>query len=298
MRDWKRYNEGLVRRGQILIALDNIFEWEAELSKMNHNKEGRPYEYPESLIGLLQWLKTMFDLDYRSMEGVARGLIQFLKKAHLFKRRSWKAPDYTTLQKRFEKKRLKLVVIDQQEGQEIALDSSGLKPTNRGEYRLKTHSKRGFIKLHLAVNIKTHQIVDLEITTEKVNDSQRGYELVSGASFSGRVSKVYADGAYDTYKFHEEMKRKGIEAVIPPRYNAISKYPCTRSSVVQEYKKDPDRWKRQKGYGKRWMVETGFSRFKTFFGESVYSKKWENIKKEVILKATMLNLFMSLQDYN
>jgi hypothetical protein len=75
MRDWKRYNEGLVRRGQILIALDNIFEWEAELSKMNHNKKGRPYEYPESLIGLLQWLKTMFDLDYRGMEGVARGLI-------------------------------------------------------------------------------------------------------------------------------------------------------------------------------------------------------------------------------
>ncbi len=52
-RDWKRYNELLVRRGEILLPLDIIDNWDKELGEMNRNKEGRPYKYPNSFIMLL-----------------------------------------------------------------------------------------------------------------------------------------------------------------------------------------------------------------------------------------------------
>ena len=36
-RDWKRYNELLVRRGEILLPLDIIDNWDKELGEMNRN---------------------------------------------------------------------------------------------------------------------------------------------------------------------------------------------------------------------------------------------------------------------
>ncbi len=52
-RDWKAYNESLVRRGEILLDLDFIESWDKELEMMNKGKEGKPYQYPNSFIMLL-----------------------------------------------------------------------------------------------------------------------------------------------------------------------------------------------------------------------------------------------------
>jgi hypothetical protein len=55
----------------------------------------------------------------------------------------------------------------------IAVDSTGIKVTNRGEWiRDKWKKRRGFIKIHVAVNIKTKKIVSMEVTKEDVVDGK------------------------------------------------------------------------------------------------------------------------------
>ena len=67
-RNWKEYNEKLVRRGEILIFMDFIKNWEKELNEMNKNKKGRPYQCPDSFMNFLAFLP------FRQLEGFLKGL--------------------------------------------------------------------------------------------------------------------------------------------------------------------------------------------------------------------------------
>jgi hypothetical protein len=54
----------------------------------------------------------------------------------------------------------------------IAVDSSGIKVSNRGEWiHKKWKVKRGFIKVHIAVDTKTKQILAIEVTKEDVGET-------------------------------------------------------------------------------------------------------------------------------
>jgi hypothetical protein len=47
--NWKKYNESLVRREEILLYFDVIDNWDNEIKEMNKNKKGRKLVYPNSL---------------------------------------------------------------------------------------------------------------------------------------------------------------------------------------------------------------------------------------------------------
>jgi hypothetical protein len=77
-----------------------------------------------------------------------------------------KAPDYTTIWWRISKMKVDMlssVTLDK--NVTIAVDSSGIKVSNRGEWiHKKWKVKRGFIKVHVAVDVKTKQILAIEVT--------------------------------------------------------------------------------------------------------------------------------------
>ena len=61
----------------------------------------------------------------------------------------------------------------------IAIDSTGVKVTNRGEWiRHKWKVKRGYLKIHIAVDIKKKRILSLQVTSEQVHDGKVLPELV------------------------------------------------------------------------------------------------------------------------
>jgi hypothetical protein len=53
LRNWKDYDEALVKRGSILLDLDFVASWSAELKTMNEAKEGARFRYLESFVKLL-----------------------------------------------------------------------------------------------------------------------------------------------------------------------------------------------------------------------------------------------------
>ena len=52
----------------------------------------------------------------------------------------------------------------------IAIDSTGIKVTNRGQWmqdKWNVRKRKVYLKIHVAVNIKTKEILALEVTDEK-----------------------------------------------------------------------------------------------------------------------------------
>ncbi len=288
LRDWEGYNEALVKRGLILLDLDFVAGWSRELKAMNDGKEGGRYRYPESFIKLLAVVHA-YVLPYRQLEGFMRGLSQHVD--------GLKAPDYTTIWWRISKMKVDLassVALDKDVT--IAVDSSGIKESNRGEWiHKKWKVKRGFIKIHIAVDTKTKQILAIEVTREDVGDGRMLKRLVDGSSSRVALKCVVADGAYDSKNNFRLLSDLGIDPLIRVRKNASLKGGgcMPRKFAVVEQLGNVN-WRRKRGYGYRWMVESAFSSLKRIFGEYICAVKWPNIVKELLLKASIYNLFMKM----
>ena len=96
----------------------------------------------------------------------------------------------------------------------------GIKITNRGQSitdKWGTHNnnnsrKKGYLKIHIAVNIKTREILALEVTDEKVHDGKEMKALVERVlemNKDFKIKTVLAGGAYDgneNFKYLQEKK--------------------------------------------------------------------------------------------
>jgi len=70
-RDWGKYNEELIKRGEILIDPES-FGIEAQTEQTR--KTGRPPLYSDKLILLLLFIKFALRLPYRQTQGLAKKL--------------------------------------------------------------------------------------------------------------------------------------------------------------------------------------------------------------------------------
>jgi len=288
-RDWRRINEGLVKRGEILLDLRILDRWDSELAEMNARKEGGRYVYPEIFVRLLGYVHLLFHLPYRQTEGFMKALRRFDSRIEV--------PDYSTIDRRVNRLHVKLSEEDYGNDLVIAVDASGIKVSNRGDWmRRKWRVRRGYLKIHIAVDVKRKRILALEVTDEKVGDERMLQPLVEEASKKAKIAKAIGDGAYDTRSSFRYLAEKGIDPVIKVRRDASSRAGgCVpRKLVAQEYLRNPEAWKRRHGYGQRWMVETVFSSFKRTFGEYVSAKTMRNMANEIILKASLYNLLTTL----
>jgi hypothetical protein len=294
-RDWKVYNNALISRAELFLDPKVLKNWEMELRKLNRHKNGRRFIYPKCFIEYLALLKTYFGLSYRALESV----MCFLEK-HI---PILKKPDHSTIQRRIAKMSMDFYSsVRHRKGIIISIDSSGLKVHNRGEWiRHKHRVRRGYLKIHFAVNPKTREIIDLESTTEELHDNRVFRPLLRRIMKRYKVKKVLADAAYDDHRNFNLLDRHKIRAAIKMKKNSFNhkwhpkwdRKHRVRRKHVEIMRSSYKDWKRRFGYGKRWVSEIVFSAFKANFGEYFTSKKMENIKKEIELKAYVHNMLMN-----
>ncbi|MCK5560416.1 MAG: IS5 family transposase [Thermoplasmata archaeon] len=292
IRNWVEYNERLVKRGEFYITLDFIKHWDQELEKLNFKKNGRPYEYPNSFMQFSALVHEIFHLPYRQMEGFFRKLSEFIS--------GLKAADYTTFFKRIAKLTLNIENENLPEEIILALDSSGIKVTNRGDWmRKKWRVQRGWIKVHIAVDALSKKLVALEITDESVGDNRKFKDLIKQAEknlSSSKIIRVLADGAYDTKAAFNLLCKKQIEAGIKIRKNAstIARGSPNRAKYVRELMDiGYNTWKKKYQYGHRWASEGYLSGVKRIFGESVNATSQKGMIKEVKRKFILYNIFLN-----
>ena len=75
--------------------------------------------------------------------------------------------------------------------------------------------KKGYLKIHIAVNVKSKKILSIKITDEHVHDSKALPELVENIIKSDRkltIGKLFGDGAYEG---NEIFSYLGVNGILP-----------------------------------------------------------------------------------
>ncbi|HIH19770.1 TPA: IS5 family transposase [Candidatus Micrarchaeota archaeon] len=279
-----------IRRGMLLACPEFLGDWQAELARMNRDKVGAPYEYPDSLLDFAARLKDYAGLSSRAVEGFLLGLSTYIP--------NMKRCDHTTICRRVNEFSKALKTLG---GSTIAIDSSGLTPARKGGWlAFKHRKKQAYVKIHFAVDVRDGKILEFKVTPDTVGDNKVFPELVEKVRKRSRVRKALADGAYDDKKIDNAAKTGGYKLVVPPRKNSrVRRKPppesAARNQRVREWKNlGKKRWKKKKGYGKRWAVETVYSTWKRLFGEGLSARGPKGVEAEVRRKVFLLNLFLAL----
>ena len=123
----------------------------------------------------------------------------------------------------------------------IALDSTGIKVTNRGEWmHHKWHVRKGYLKIHIAVDIEKKRIVSLEVTSEEVHDGKMLKKLVDNASENNNLKGILADGMYNSNNNFRYLSKNHIKSGIKTRSNCkVKSTNCyaRNMSVVRQHDK-------------------------------------------------------------
>jgi len=224
--NWPVYNQSLVRCGEILLGFDVIDNWDTELKEMNKDKVGEPFHYPNTFLLLLGYAKVYFHLPYRQTEGITQ--------AHA-KGKVPSIPNYTTINRRINRLDIKIKdTMDNKEFEDeyivVAIDSTGIKVTNRGQWMSDKWKirKKGYLKIHVvAVNVKTKKILSMNVTDEHVHDSKtlpglvddviKSNNMTAVVNSAPTIGKLFADGAYDGNDIFRYLEDNGIQPCIKVR---------------------------------------------------------------------------------
>jgi len=288
---WKETDERLIRRGELILDIESLRNHEEELQKMNKGKPGRSYRIADSYIQLLAVIRYLYMMPYRQLEGYTRILHRLVPDLP--------SADYSGIRKRI----LRLSVDpynslrETSEPVTIAVDSTGIKVHKAGGWVERKHGKKSrYVKLHFAVNIETHEVVAVEVSTDDTHDVKAVPGLLEEAERNVRVDEFLGDGAYDSGEVYGELERRGIEAVVKPRVNARSDTGSLGRSIAvgQIRELGYETWAEFVGYGRRWAVETAYSTFKRLFGEHSLARSLECIARELVGKVALYNVLVNM----
>ena len=275
--DWHANDERYVRRGELIATMSWLASWRSELEAMNSNKRGRPYRFPRSLVRYVRLQRDVCHLSLRAAQGALRALGDAL---------GFEAPDFTTLWKRLTREEAEPVFPPRVEEHILAVDSTGIKLGDRGEWlRDKWKLRRGWIKVHVAVDVTTMMVAAVIVSDERSHDRRYLIPLVEQAASTlpGRIVRVLADGAYDSRENFDFLRSRGIEAGIKLRKDAIKLADRSMArylAIVEREELGEDGWKARYEYWLRWNVEVVFSAVKRVLGEALRSHRSDLMLRE------------------
>ena len=289
IRNWKQYNDALVRRGSLTLWVDEetLQAWRYQ----GPTQQGAQFQYSDLAIECLLTLRAVYHLTLRATEGFAYSLFELM---HL----DLPVPAYSTLCRRAATVRITLP--RRAEGPlNLVLDSTGLKVYGEGEWKVRKHGyskRRTWLKLHLAIDPQTHEIQAAMVSDPGVTDEEMVPPLLE--QVDNPLGSLTGDGAYDRRTVYAELDRRDARAIIPPRRDAViwrhgnSAGPrLARDENLRRIRQvGRAAWKDESGYHRRSLGETAMFRIKTIFGDGVSSRRPAQQATEVGIRCRALNL--------
>ena len=275
-RNWKVYHEELILQGEFFFDLQFLEDWDEKLKTMNKGKRGSPYQYPDSLF---TWLSPIYSfLSSRKLEGIMNKLSYFIPRL--------KSCDHSTIIERLNK--LDLVLnFDRSKFYSVAVDSTGNKLTNQGEYITKKWKvRRDWIKVSIVIDRFTQELLDVGVALDKeASDSKLAKKHLANLQ-DVKIEDFAADGAYYEEDLYNILHKMGIQPVIKMRKDASSNGLDPTHTTVREM---PDLggyepWRDKYKYGHRWNIEGYNSSTKRTFGETLRMHNKQNCLKEAKMK--------------
>jgi len=294
IKNWPEYNQSLIRRGSITFWCDEDFldNW---LCCEKSGKRGAPNTYSDIAITCILTLKNVYSLSLRAAQGLGESVIRLMGA-------STRIPNYSTLSRRQAGLSIDLAPRAR-DIRNIALDSTGIKVYGEGEWKVRMHGyskRRRWLKLHLAVDTNTHDVVASIVTDHSMHDSEVVHDLLG--QIETPLGQVAADGAYDTRTTYDAIHEREGYASIPPRSGAkiwqhgnSQKTPLQRDENLRAIRQHGrKKWKKESGYYRRSLSETAMYRVKQLFGNKVASRTFSNQCIELYLRCAAMNRMISI----
>lgn len=294
VRNWSEYNRGLIVRGRIDVWID-----QQELDKWNQparsGKPGRPRKYSDAAIVMCLVVKKIYHLSLRSCQGFMISVFSLMKL-------SLSVPSYSQISRRSATLE---VPLDHLPGKgKIAVDSTGLKVYGEGEWKVRKHGwtrHRRWMKLHLAIDLASEQIVMADLSSNAVDDAKGCEQMIfSDAKRSGKINSLTGDMAYDKKELRKKLYKAGITQIIPPISRAVASgghqpYLAERDKAlayIDRYGKEE--WKNKAGYHRRSLAETAMFRYKTIIGPDLDARRPDTQKTEAMIGVRIQNQTLQL----
>lgn len=299
VKNWAAYDQALVQRGSLTVWLSEeaIDGWRYT----GPTQRGAQFLYSDLAIETTLTFRKLFRLPLRQSEGFVQSLLDIMDV-------SLSAPDHTTLSRRQKGLSIDLPVQPSDQPRHLVVDSTGLKLYGEGEWKTRQHGwtkRRTWRKLHLGIDADTGEVVAETLTEAGTDDASQVKPML--AQTPGEVARLYGDGAYDRWKVHHALAYPSgqdtpIESVIPPRHDAqIRKakrryrHIEARNQRVQAIgRKGRKRWKRESGYHRRSLSETGMFRYKVILGPQLQARSWQGQQVEARIGCSILNRMIHL----
>lgn len=218
-----------------------------------------------------------------------------------------KLPHYTTLQK-FSGRSKVLEIADQMIAQmgraalrlakrssdipAVAMDATGMETSLASTHFMtrKGQPRRKWLKLSMTVVCGTLLPLGLVVDWAPNNDKRQAAELLAksqAAAVTEQPQRLYADAGYDADWIHAFCHQNwNIESLIKPAcHRADGALGGTyRSKMTPQYLN-------QRGYGRRWHIESFISGLKRMTGSALTSRLPSQQQKEAALRVVAYSLF-------
>lgn len=264
-RDFRIYNEQLVKQGEYLLSCDFVEGWNNELALMNAGKPGAPYLFPNSLIKL-QSIWHAKRIPYRMIEGMTRDLSKIGQLPEY--------NDYSTVNRRVN--RLAFILeLPKDDNITVFSDGTSMQVVSGGEYMREKYGKknRRWVQIVILGDAKTYEPVSYEVhiiqeSEAKSTERQLAKLLENGVT----IVAAGGDGAMDSKPLYDFCENRGIAPIFKPDVNARTD---TDSELRNKVVKERDRlgykgWAKKNRYGLRWPATEGiFGAMKRMFGEQL-----------------------------
>ncbi|WP_208246201.1 IS5-like element ISRm33 family transposase (plasmid) [Rhizobium sp. T1470] len=294
--NWPEYEAGLRRRGSLTLWLtpEALAMW---LAPRRTTRGGQP-RYSDLAIETALTLGLVFGLRLRQLEGLLGSVLPLMGLALA-------VPDHTTLSRRARTWQSPNKAHDLQGRPDgpvhILVDSTGLQVYGAGQWLEEKHgarSRRGWRKLHVALDADSSEIIAHTMTDQDAGDASQVEPLLN--QIDGRIGQFTADGAYDGKPTYDAVTDHSAAAVIviPPRANAIEpagdQSPGQRDQHIAAISRDGRmKWQLSTGYGKRSLVETAIGRYKSIIGRRLRARSFHTQQTEVAIGCAALNRMLA-----
>lgn len=320
-RNWSQYNHRLINiaRVDFYLSQEAIDNWYYKDKRYPGGKK----IYSDHVIEMSLLMKEFYGLGYRQTQGFISSILAMSGYKYLI------PPNYTTLSRRCEKltlnirnkRGLRLDRLCDREGRiVVAVDSTGLSLYNYSDWHHLKHKEKSvrnidrWRKLHVAIDVKTGEILSALPTDSREHDCRHLPELLHKIDDDVDIAAVCADMAYDNWDCRRAILQKKAKQLIPPRKNS-QKY--RENSYYKRLVKDEDifkerdeaieyirnntvlgrtqedarnLWKREVGYHQRSLVETTMYQIKAHLGDRLTNKKERTRNVQSLLKCKVINM--------
>ena len=222
-----------------------------------------------------------------------RGVIEFLEVSDALQQRIGlqTLPHYSTL-KKFADRSSVLDIVDVMlhelvqkfalDAEEAAIDSTGMETTSASAHFQSRSGKQRSKYVKLSVCVLAGSLIPSGLTVSwgPGNDKSEAPDVLAKAATSSQPKRLFADAGYDAEWVHGFCREDWqVESVIKPAVH------CADGSVRGKYRSQmTPQTLEQKGYGRRWLVETFMSGLKRTTGSTLSARKEKSLFIEAALR--------------